>query len=701
MKFEMPYIQNSTKSLAQEARDAGAVLFYAAPKASGSNFATLIPRQLPNTVRNGLYTQKVSADYVLQASDISNINMSYSNLNYVTIPKPTNAIFYNSYAANLGSIDGLEVADVDACGGFDSPQLIGKVTLQATTNTMWYGVSKSTTLEQARALLAGTVIRYQLATPIDTLNPITQWVDYVGKMGKNLVDIFNVGNAFVTTTYASNKLRFAPNLASSLTTPYLKNREFSQNTRYTISGIWSQASTANARFRFNYTDGSQSTQFAIPPLSPTTESFSFTSGANKTIDYISISFSSGGNYTEVENLQLELGTTATAYEPYGKNNALLTNFASTQQSGYTLELTPNDNGQVVEYSNLVVNGDFANGTTGWVSPSGTQAVVGGVNEYTVVSASGYARIEKNVDDAVPGGRYYLTGEILPLFNKNTYLQYGGVNHTIPTLTPNVWNKVSGIVTAVDNQRLRFYHSTDTLYTVGQVIKRDNIQAIRLDNNPQIQALEAQLGRQLTVAECDRCFPFVATTGSNKMSPRVYLSTDGIDDYGIMANTPSVDIVGLEEFELAIGILTSTSIITTYSFYFDGNNGANLSDRKIQLYTLDGGSLNMVLEGFMYKLTSTGAIKPNSNYDIRVLRANGRLKCWINGVLVYDQPSAISLATKSFKRILARTNDASGTTHTGYFKGLTAYLIIARGTYGDLSKLDSTLDKLARDYRLGV
>ena len=43
-------------------------------------------------------------------------------------------------------------------------------------------------------------------------------------------------------------------------------------------------------------------------------------------------------------------------------------------------------------------------------------------------------------------------------------------------------------------------------------------------------------------------------------------------------------------------------------------------------------------------------KKNTFYDIRILRAGGRLKCWANGILVYDQANTTSLTSKPNLRL---------------------------------------------------
>lgn len=135
-------------------------------KASGQPFQTLAPRTLPNGVSNGQYTQNVSVDVVLQASDIVNIinRTNYAQAFTLTDPFP-------NLAPRVDAIQGIFVIPgwiekAANTGGSYVPNLYSTRTL----GDVFFDFPLNTTLEQARTLLAGTVIRYQLATPIDTLN---------------------------------------------------------------------------------------------------------------------------------------------------------------------------------------------------------------------------------------------------------------------------------------------------------------------------------------------------------------------------------------------------------------------------------------------------------------------------------------------------------------------------------------------------
>jgi hypothetical protein len=85
--------------------------------------------------------------YTLQASDIVNVVKTYTNLDYVQIKKPLDAIFYGNTNANVNSLLFGNVLNVDVnnfVGLFDSTNMIGKVTVQPSAPYLWLGVAKGT-----------------------------------------------------------------------------------------------------------------------------------------------------------------------------------------------------------------------------------------------------------------------------------------------------------------------------------------------------------------------------------------------------------------------------------------------------------------------------------------------------------------------------------------------------------------------------
>lgn len=382
------------------------------------------------------------------------------------------------------------------------------------------------------------------------------------------------------------------------------------------------------------------------------------------------------------------------------NNATLTNFAATQTDGYTLEATVNSNGQAVEYDSYSPNGDFSNGITGYTPITGLGYSIA-LNEMTITNltadAAAYKLIYRTAGVTI-GKRYY--SRVIMKTNSNldgltiagnsgsvTVKHSGGNNYELLSAI--------GTASATGIGDFRPLATSRTGDISANPIKIKEFIIINLTDNPQIQALETALGRQLTALECDRIFPFVATTGTTLVSARPYLATEGLDSLGTIANNPSVDIVGTGSFAYATGFITPTTIVTG-ALYFDGNNGSVLADRKICPILNSDGSLTLTLEGTSITLSSAGTIKPNTYCDVRIIRDLGVLKCTINGLETYSVANTTNLVTKTHKRLFAITTNVGGTTHGTYLKVLSSHEVLASGS--DVSKLNGVLDKIVKDYK---
>lgn len=122
----------------------------------------------------------------------------------------------------------------------------------------------------------------------------------------------------------------------------LKNKvKFKANTQYTLK--FKAYTDANAETQyvglkvyFWYTDGNTAS-VSCPNNTLSYTDFSVSSHANKTIDYISISYSNGwANTWHLKDIQLEEGSTATDFEPYNGSTTLI-NLGGTYYGGYVTQ----------------------------------------------------------------------------------------------------------------------------------------------------------------------------------------------------------------------------------------------------------------------------------------------------------------------------------------------------------------------------
>jgi hypothetical protein len=167
-----------------------ASLYLSADKADGQPFVKLEPRTLPNGVSNGEYTpQNVSGDVVITRDMFSSVNdrggFVHANLSFSLLPFiPTGAI---QGIQGTFAIDNFVEVAARFSGGYNGRQFS---TETSSGGRLMFELPPSTTLEQAKDILAGTVIRYQLAVPIDTLNvPFKNpWKDLKGDADCTLVN---------------------------------------------------------------------------------------------------------------------------------------------------------------------------------------------------------------------------------------------------------------------------------------------------------------------------------------------------------------------------------------------------------------------------------------------------------------------------------------------------------------------------------
>src|SRR5699024_4888505 len=133
--------------------------------------------------------------------------------------------------------------------------------------------------------------------------------------GKNLFDKSMLSDYISGTDSDGSIINYDKTLNQKLT-----NLKFKEGKQYTFSVKCKETiGSKNPRFIFVYTDGTTSN--ISHPVTTSMKTYSATSTAGKTIDYISVSYSAyGGNWVvDLSSIQLEEGTVATDYEPYQEN----------------------------------------------------------------------------------------------------------------------------------------------------------------------------------------------------------------------------------------------------------------------------------------------------------------------------------------------------------------------------------------------
>ena len=697
---------------------AGTKLALFSDSIGGSRYSVLSPRTLPNGIKNSDTIQRVSGDVVLtganfdQRTDGESVGWNIDAYRIVTLPNQNTSIVAGSMVTGKASFLFSEFPYTD------------RATI-TTEGFRWYvgntGVllistpkGQFTTLADFQAYVNANpqlfTMSYQLATPIDTLNtpPPTPWVDLANNVGKNLFDstqphfalvgttLVNTGNSITVTATSATAYRYVRYKLYGLTagaTMYLKMN----SSRTGVAGGGAGVYRSDTSLITGDTNS----------LNP---SFTFVIPADGIIEIGLFATSATAEATSATFSNIMLSYTNIPYEPYAKNNALMQGLANTSDSGMAYVPLVCETGTPVEYANLVTNGDFANGTTGWDvggQGTGTLTVSGGKATATGNGTSSILNVIQplNPVPSMPNGnRWLLTAKVKVLTAGATSLKMqlrsSGISDTAVIANPVVGTEylLSGIVTSLGDYVSPYARVVasypDTATQSGKQIEVDNFMLTPITANTQIAALESQMPNPLTALECDRLFPFVATSGVSKIGLRPLMVFDGINDYGLLANNPSVDIVGTGDFAIAVGFLTPSVMNNNQIICKNLDSAANI---QYSINSLLDGQIIVYLNVTPIQVVGFGQVLPNNMYDLRIYRINGRLIAKLQNVEKSNQANTTALLSQPNLRLGARSSIADGSTNTAFFKGGLAWAIIATGA--EVANLDKALDRKARDYRL--
>jgi hypothetical protein len=389
------------------------------------------------------------------------------------------------------------------------------------------------------------------------------------------------------------------------------------------------------------------------------------------------------------------------------NNALLQGFGFVPNSGYDLFPFVNSNGVDVGYETYSPNGDFSNGITGYTSITDLGYTIES-NEMTInnltANAASFKLIYRTAG-VVTGKRYYVAIQMKTNSTSDGLVSTGNSGSISKYHSgSNNYEKLSLITTATATGigDFRPLATTRTGDITANPIKLKEFIIINLTDNPLIIALETQLGRQLTALECDRLFPFVATTGISKIANRVVLSADGLDDRGVLARNYG-NIASNQDFALCWGGLMPSVINFGYIF----SNGLDSGTNQALAATIAStqGAVAYYINGATTGLTTgNGMVMPNEFYDFRFIRKSGivTLESYNSKgdkTVLFSTANASALTWQPNTRLFCRSASADGLTNGAFLKLGLAWCTLHIGT--GVVNVDKTIDRIARDYRTVV
>lgn len=195
--------------------------------------------------------------------------------------------------------------------------------------------------------------------------------------------------------------------------------------------------------------------------------------------------------------------------------------------------------------------------------------------------------------------------------------------------------------------------------------------------------------------------FAATTADgwvDKLLPngntKPMLKFDGINSYGILPNNPSIDIVGLDEFEITKCFMTPSTLLSGQLIIktLDGTT----PNAQYGIFSGFDGVLAIQIGGQSITVGVANTLLPNTLYIVVVRRRLGRLIVLLNSVEIYNQPNVSSITSKPNFRIGARPNIADGSTHTLFTNVFDGGTLITKNPT-DWAKLDKATKEAFKGY----
>lgn len=367
------------------------------------------------------------------------------------------------------------------------------------------------------------------------------------------------------------------------------------------------------------------------------------------------------------------------------NDCTLNNIGSTVTSGFNKVAVVNGKGDSVSYTNILVNPDYATDTTGWTATNVTGSVTAGILTSTATAQFGsYNQSVTNKN----GNRYFCKSNF-KADSTNAKLYCGG--QAVSHIGDSQFHTYSVLSTIPDATSWTIGAVRDYKASAWTPIYIDWIMVIDLTANTYVQALEAKLGRVLTVDECDRLFAFTATSNSVVIDTQYALSLDGTDDYGAFMNTPSLDIT-TNEFALACTFRLATGAGATLLL------ARNYDSSSVAQYGIlySGGAILITLNG---SGRTTGiTISENTWYNIIFYRnSSGVITPYLNKVSQPTATYATILTSQPYSRLGGRSNNTTGTAHIAYSKGDIATQNIYQAPTLDINKIIKAETNLAKLY----
>lgn len=336
--------------------------------------------------------------------------------------------------------------------------------------------------------------------------------------------------------------------------------------------------------------------------------------------------------------------------------------------------------------NLVVNGDFRNGTTKWSTTSaGTLSAVSNEMTYTVVTPSSTARIQHSdkILNFVSGNKYY--GRFFaftPVTTASCRLYIGSINPSpFVTIQANTWTLVSGIATPTSNNELGFYIPTVDLIA-GQQTKYRGVMLINL-------TATFGAGNEPTKEQCDVLFANYFEGSDNVLgtgrvrSVGKNLFDSNLENGNVLSNG-TLDAGG----GLAVRSKNFISIEPSKQYTITGtfNNSSNFI--RVLAYDVNKNFISVILNEISApNNTGVSFITPANTEYLKFRYYNATALTTSNVLTVQLERNSVATAYEPYRQsILQLTTPelrSNGTTKDEIRKGTNGYELVKRVGVGTL------------------
>lgn len=184
----------------------------------------------------------------------------------------------------------------------------------------------------------------------------------------------------------------------------------------------------------------------------------------------------------------------------------------------------------IKAEQIVVNGDFSDGTTGWTGVDGTISATNNECSLVLTTTGLYSRMSYVINLEV--GIYFMKCDIYPKYSNklNLYTNLNQLPNVFDDLIADEWNSRGAkiVITNAGSQALFYIHQTHINYSIGDTIKFRNMQLINMTEAGIEDKTEAEM------------LEFIKTTGyfegekadrENTFNPNITLRSlpDGTQD----------------------------------------------------------------------------------------------------------------------------------------------------------------------------